>query len=95
MQLGPEDVKKIAYLARLAIDEKDVDNYARNLSDILQFVEQMNEVDTDSVEPMAHPQNAVQRLRPDEITETDNREKLLANAPSADGGLFLVPRVIE
>jgi len=95
MELGPDDVKRIAYLARLAIAENDVEAYARNLSNILKFVEQMSAVDTDEVEPMAHPQNAVQRLRPDAVTEADRREELMANAPLAEDGLFLVPRVIE
>ena len=95
MSLGPDEVKKIAYLARLEIREDDIPEYARNLSDILSFVEQLGEARTDDVEPMAHPVHAVQRLRPDEVTETDQRDKYQAQAPQAENGLFLVPKVIE
>ena len=95
MSLGPDEVKKIAYLARLEISEDDIPEYARNLSDILSFVEQLGEARTDDVEPMAHPVHAVQRLRPDEVTETNQRDKYQAQAPQAENGLFLVPKVIE
>jgi aspartyl-tRNA(Asn)/glutamyl-tRNA(Gln) amidotransferase subunit C len=95
MSLETDDVKRIAHLARLAIDEADIPGYAHNLSDILNLVEQMNSVNTDAVTPMAHPMDAQQRLRPDEVTETDQREKFQRNAPLAEDGLFLVPKVIE
>ena len=95
MSLETDDVKRIAHLARLAIDEADIPGYAHNLSDILNLVEQMNSVNTDAVSPMAHPTDAQQRLRPDEVTETDQREKFQRNAPLAEDGLFLVPKVIE
>lgn len=95
MPIGPEDVKRIAHLARLAIREEDVPLYAQNLTNILALVEQMGTVDTSSVQPMAHPQDAVQRLRPDVVTETNQREAHLRNAPLAEEGMFLVPRVIE
>ncbi|RMG51565.1 MAG: Asp-tRNA(Asn)/Glu-tRNA(Gln) amidotransferase subunit GatC [Gammaproteobacteria bacterium] len=95
MSLGPEEVRRIAWLARLEISEADIDGYARNLSDILDFVEQLADVPTDGVEPMAHPLDATQRLRPDEVTETNQRDRFLALAPAAENGLFLVPRVIE
>ncbi len=95
MSLETDDVKRIAHLARLAIDEADIPGYARNLSNILDLVEQMNSVNTDAVRPMAHPMDAQQRLRPDVVTEVNQREKFLANAPLAEAGLFLVPKVIE
>lgn len=95
MSLETDDVKRIAHLARLAIDEEDIPGYASNLSNILDLVEQMNSVNTDDVSPMAHPMDAQQRLRPDEVTETNRREALLKNAPLAEDGLFLVPKVIE
>jgi aspartyl-tRNA(Asn)/glutamyl-tRNA(Gln) amidotransferase subunit C len=95
MALDSTDIAKIAHLARLEIDEKDVEDYVRNLSDILGFVEQMNDVDTAAVEPMAHPLDAVQRLRQDIVTETDQREKFQAIAPQTEAGLYLVPKVIE
>lgn len=95
MSLQEQEVDKIAHLARLAIDEKDVAEYANNLSNILGLVEQLSAVDTDNVEPMSHPLELSQRLREDEVTETDQREQLMKNAPMVDDGLFLVPQVIE
>ncbi len=95
MSLDRQDVERIAHLARLAIDEADVPGYARNLSDILALVEQMNAVDTSAVEPLAHPVEASQRLRPDEVTETDQRELFQGIAPAVENGLYLVPKVIE
>lgn len=93
--LQKEDIEKIAHLARLGIDEADVPDYARELSNILGLVEQMSAVDTAGVTPMAHPLDAHQRLRDDVVTEQNQREQLQANAPQVDDGLFLVPQVIE
>jgi len=95
MALEASQVEKIAHLARLGIDADDVTEYAHNLSAILAFVEQLNQVDTTGVEPLAHPLEATQRLRPDVVTEPDEREKFLRNAPLTEAGLYLVPRVIE
>ena len=95
MALESTEIIKIAHLARLGVDEGEYDNYARNLSDILSFVEQLNEVDTDGIEPMAHPMDAHQRLRVDEVTEKVNREQFQAIAPKTEAGLYLVPKVIE
>jgi len=95
MSLDKHDVEKIAHLARLAINEEDVPIYAQNLSSILDLVEQMNSVNTDDVEPMAHPTDAVQRLREDEVRETNQRERFQKIAPQVENGLYLVPRVIE
>jgi aspartyl-tRNA(Asn)/glutamyl-tRNA(Gln) amidotransferase subunit C len=95
MALEASQVEKIAHLARLGIETGDAPEYARNLSAILAFVEQLNRVDTTGVEPLAHPLEATQRLRPDVVTEPDEREKFLSNAPLTEAGLYLVPRVIE
>ena len=95
MSIEADEVKKIAHLARLKIDEADIPGYVSNLSDILELVEQMNAVDTAGVVPMSHPLDAVQRLREDEVTETDQREHFQQVAPSTEDGLYLVPRVIE
>ncbi len=95
MSLNKKDVQKIAHLARLAISDNDVPDYAKNLSDILSFVEQMNIVDTSGVSPMAHPMDASQPLRPDTVTETDQRERFQSIAPLTESGLYLVPKVIE
>jgi len=95
MSLKPEDVMAIAHLARIEINESDSEHYATDLSNILSLAEQMNAVDTTGVVPMAHPMDALQRLRTDEVTETNQREKLQANAPDVENGLFKVPKVID
>lgn len=89
------EVRKIAHLARLGVAEADIPDYARDLGAILALVAQMDEVDTAGVEPLAHPLDMVQRLRPDQVTETDQRQRLQAGAPLTEDGLYLVPRVIE
>lgn len=95
MAIEVEEVKVIAYLARIGVEEEAVDGYADSLSEILGFVEQMNSVDTSGVEPMAHPLDETQRLRPDEVTEEDNRDTYQSGAPAVEAGLYLVPRVVE
>ncbi|MFP4181182.1 MAG: Asp-tRNA(Asn)/Glu-tRNA(Gln) amidotransferase subunit GatC [Thiohalospira sp.] len=95
MALDRSDVEKVAHLARLALDEAAVPDYARNISEILEFVERMNAVDTEGVEPLAHPLEATQRLRADEVTETVDRARFQALAPAVEDGLYLVPRVVE
>lgn len=95
MSLSTEEVNKIAWLGRIAIDADKVEAYARDLSGILDFVAQMNAVDTSTVTPMAHPQDLAQRLRPDQVAETDRREQFQAHAPAVEAGLYLVPKVIE
>lgn len=95
MSLGPDDVKQIAHLARLQIDEQNINGYASSLSNILDMVEQMNEVDTTDVQPMAHPMDVAQRLRADEVLEENQRDAFQAIAPKTENGLYLVPRVIE
>lgn len=95
MAIGAAEVAQIAHLARLAVEAPQAERYARDLSDILAFVEQLSAVDTDGVSPMAHPLDMAQRLRPDEVTETDQRGRFQAIAPAVEDGLYLVPRVIE
>ncbi len=95
MAIGPDTVKHIAHLARLAIDEEAVRHYDSELSAILELVERMNAVDTAGIEPLAHPLDMVQRLRDDEATEPDVRERVQAQAPAVEDGLYLVPRVLE
>ena len=95
MPLQKDDVENIAHLARIAINEEDIPAYSENLSNILQLVEQMNAVDTSGISPMAHPLDVSQRLRADEVTESDHRDDYQKNAPLVEDGLFLVPKVIE
>jgi len=95
MSLAHDDVQKIANLARLAVSEQDTQALAHDLSNILDLVAQMDQADTDGVEPMAHPLHMAQRLRPDEVTESDQRDKHQGIAPLTEDGLYLVPKVIE
>jgi len=95
MSLGPDDVKSIAHLARLEIDEKNIEEYANSLSSILGLVEEMNAIDTTDVKPMAHPMDVSQRLRADEVLEKNQREDFQKIAPKTEDGLYLVPQVIE
>ncbi len=95
MALDRSDVEKIAHLARLAVSEEEIQAYTRSLSDILKFVEQMDSADVADVIPMAHPLDAIQRLREDDVHEVNQREKFQSIAPQVEAGLYLVPRVIE
>lgn len=95
MSLSSTDVSKIAHLVRIAIEDENVPHYVKNLSNILSFVEQMNNVDTTGIVPMAHPQNMCQRLREDRVTEQNQREHFQSTAPAIEAGLYLVPKVIE
>lgn len=95
MSLTANDVNKIAHLARLGIDSQDTESYAKDLSGMLDLMTQMSELNTDNVEPMAHPMDQAQRLRPDVVTEQNNRDKFMSIAPQTETGLFLVPKVIE
>ncbi len=95
MALTAEEVNKIAYLARLGIEEQDVQSYANDLSGLLDLVAQMQNADTGHVQPMAHPMDQAQRLREDVVTEQDQHELFQVLAPQVEGGLYLVPKVIE
>lgn len=96
MSLTRKDVENIAHLARLAITEAETPEYVDRLSKILGLVEQLDAVDTSSVEPMAHPlKGQVQRLRADEVVDRDQHEKYQRNATRTEAGLYLVPKVIE
>ena len=95
MSLERSDVEKIAHLARLEIADSDVPEYARNLSNILDLVAQMDSADTDAVVPMAHPLEMAQRLRDDMVTENNQRDHFQQIAPQTEDGLYLVPKVIE
>ena len=95
MSLDKTQIQKIAWLARLAIDENDIAGYSRELSNILGLVDQMNSIDTTNVDPMAHPLEIKARLRIDEVTETNQRDTFQAHAPAVENGLYLVPKVIE
>lgn len=95
MALDNNEVAKIAHLARIKIDESKAPEYANSLSSILDLVEQLQSAETNNTEPMAHPLDATQRLRSDEVTESNNRDDYQAIAPATEDGLYLVPKVIE
>jgi aspartyl-tRNA(Asn)/glutamyl-tRNA(Gln) amidotransferase subunit C len=99
MSLTPDDVRRLARLARIAIDEHESAAVLERLNDVLGLIDEMRAVDTRGIEPMSHagdpdlPQG--QRLRPDEVRETDPRELYQSVAPAVEDGLYLVPKVIE
>jgi len=95
MSLTKEQVQHIAMLARLEIAEQDFDDVADKLSRIVDFVDQLQAAPTADVVPMAHPLDQVQRLRVDQVTETNERDAIQRNAPAVENGLYLVPKVIE
>ncbi|MBK1852155.1 Asp-tRNA(Asn)/Glu-tRNA(Gln) amidotransferase subunit GatC [Marinobacter sp. 1-4A] len=95
MTISREDIEKVAVLARIRLDEEQIPALENDLGNILSLVDQLSAADTNNVEPLAHPLDAVQRLRADEVTETNQREAFQAIAPATESGLYLVPRVIE
>jgi aspartyl-tRNA(Asn)/glutamyl-tRNA(Gln) amidotransferase subunit C len=95
MSVDAATVRKIAHLARIDIAEGDVDALAGELSTILGWVEQLGEVDTTGVAPMTAVIPNILRWRDDAVTDGDVRDKVLANAPTAEFGFFAVPKVIE
>jgi len=95
MSLSPEQVRQVAHLARLQLNPSLTEAYATQLSNILDLVGQLSAAKTEGVGPMAHPLDMTQRLRPDAVTQSDQREAFQAIAPAVQDGLYLVPKVIE
>ena len=95
MTLAIEDVKRIAHLGLIEIDEDQAVRMQSELNDIFQMIEQIQAVDTTGIEPMPHPHDGAQRLREDVVRESDDRENNMKNAPEKSEGYFLVPQVIE
>ena len=95
MSLSKEQVQHIATLARLRLQDDEFGDVVDKLSRIVDFVDQLQQAPTDDVLPMAHPLNQSQRLRPDAVTESDERDVFQANAPAIQAGYYLVPKVIE
>lgn len=93
--LEEAQVRSVARLARIQIEESEIPAVAAQLSRILEFVAQMSSVDTTGVEPLAHPLELTARRRADQVTEGDQRVTLQGSAPAVEGGYYLVPRVIE
>ncbi len=95
MSLTPDQVRNVAMLARLQLEAPRVDEYARELSGILDMVAALDAANTDDIAPMAHPLDLNARLRPDEVSESDQRQAFQAIAPAVEDGVYLVPKVIE
>ena len=95
MSVTPEQVRHIARLARIAMSDEEIAALAPELNNILGWVEQLSEVNTDGVEPLTAVIDQKLRLRDDKVTDGDCRDAVLANAPAAEHGFFAVPKVIE
>lgn len=95
MSLTTQQIQQIAHLARLDVKPEQLAPYAQQLSNIFQLVGELSKAATDQVTPMAHPLEMTQRLRPDAVTEPDQRERFQQHAPAVEEGLYLVPKVIE
>ncbi|MBO67415.1 MAG: Asp-tRNA(Asn)/Glu-tRNA(Gln) amidotransferase GatCAB subunit C [Acidiferrobacteraceae bacterium] len=95
MSITKYDVEHIANLARIRIDTADIEQYTLDLARILELFQQMDSMDVKDKEPLAHPQDIELRLRNDEVTEPEMRQKLQSVAPSIHQGLYSVPQIIE
>ena len=95
MSVSPEQVRHIAKLARIAMRDEEIERLVPELNNILGWVEQLEEVNTDGVEPLTAVVPNKLRLREDKVTDGDCRDEILANAPVAEHGFFAVPKVIE
>lgn len=95
MALELDDVKRVARLARIAVTDEEARSALQELGGIFTLIEHMQAVDVSRIEPMSHAQDIILRLREDEVTEDNARERLLAVAPEVEAGLYLVPKVIE
>ena len=95
MAFDKKEVEKVAQLARLHISDSEIDEVTGRITDILALIDQMQSVDTDAVVPLAHPLDLTQRLREDDVTESNRRDELQLLAPEVEDGLYRVPKVIE
>jgi aspartyl-tRNA(Asn)/glutamyl-tRNA(Gln) amidotransferase subunit C len=95
MSLTLEQVRRVAHLARIEISDAEAESTLGHLNGIFSLIEEMQAVDTQGIEPMAHAQDLAQRLREDRVTEQDRRQAFQAIAPETEAGLYLVPKVIE
>ena len=95
MSVDKDTVKRVARLARIAVSETEAEALKGELNAILGFVEQLNEVDVDGVEPMTSVIATTMKKRPDVVTEHDQAAKIVANAPAIEDSFFVVPKVVE
>ena len=94
MSVTRKDVEHIAELARLKFKDEELENFTFQLNEILAYMEQLNELDTQNVEPLSHPVEGSNVFREDEVKPSIDREEALKNAPSRDDEFFRVPKVI-
>ena len=95
MSIKKTDIAYISSLSKLKMEDIEIDNFTRQISDILEMIQQLEKVDTDGIEPMAHPLNMKQRLRMDEVTEENQRDLYQENAVEFEQGFYKVPKVID
>lgn len=95
MALSPEQIHKIAHLAKLRVDDQSLAEISTQMDNIMALIDQMEQADTSGIEPLSHPQDPVLRLREDKVTDTDRRDDFMQLTEHSEDGLYLVPRVIE
>ena len=95
MSLTPDQLQRIAMLARIDVSGPEAQGVAERLNRVLGLIDQLQAVDTQGIEPMSHALDVVQRLRPDAVTDTDRRDDFQRGAPAVEQGLYLVPKVLE
>ena len=95
MSIDKDKIKHVSKLARISVDEKKIDDLTKDLSSIFKFIEQLNELNTDNVEPLSSILNEPLRSRKDEINDGKIRDKILKNSPNKNEEFFVVPKVIE
>ena len=95
MSLDKSTVKRVAYLARIKIDNSEIDKMTEELNNIMKWVEKLNEVDIEDVQPMTGVSSMTLREREDKVTDGGLEDKILSNAPEKIDGSFTVPKVIE
>jgi aspartyl-tRNA(Asn)/glutamyl-tRNA(Gln) amidotransferase subunit C len=95
MSLTPDQLQRIALLARIDVTAEESRGVTERLNQVLGLIDQLQALDTKDIEPMSHALDVVQRLRPDEVSEADRREAYQKGAPAVEQGLYLVPKVIE
>lgn len=95
MSVTKDDVRKVARLSRIAVDDSRLETLAGELNGILGWIDQLNEVDVDSVEPMTSVVEASLPMREDNVTDGEKPDQVLANAPKTEDGFFVVPKAVE
>ena len=95
MSINKDQIKYLSLLSRMDIQDSEINDVEEKLTKIIDFVDELQSIDTDEIEPMAHPLNQSQRLRVDKVVEENNRDKIQKNTESTERGMYIVPKVIE